>query len=580
MTTPSDTASTRAHALGPDAPRRLGRYTLVRELASGGMATVYLARAEGPQGFEKLVALKVIHPHLAKQRAFVDMFLDEARLASRITHPNVCGVTDFGEADGRYFLTMEYLVGESLGRFVRAVVREPTLRNDPRRWAIVARLVADACEGLHAAHEVRGPDGEPLHVVHRDVTPGNLVVSYDGALRVVDFGIASARMKSHRTETGELKGTVAFMSPEACAGEKVDRRADVWSLGVVLWELLTLERLFKRDTMLETLTAVRAQAIPPPSSRFPTVPAELDAIALRALSREPDGRYASAREMGRELLRFLASTGEPLGLADVAEWMDRVFPGGRARHLELLAEARAEPVVGDTEDTSAVQRKAPAETERLAAREATETLPEVRPSSRRVALAALGAVALLGLAGGLVLWAPEAPVDLEHTATSTAPAHDPSTTTSEPTSSSSTGTSTSVPRDTTDTPDTPDTSDTSDTDTAGSATTSVSPETATGSSATRGERTSSRRGDRSASSTRAPATSAPRGEGAVSLVVTDGWADVYEGAQRLGQTPLRVSLPEGTHTLELRPFGSGAPRRVRVEVHANETTRVSQRVSE
>src|SRR5688500_2262135 len=224
--------------------RQFGRYRLCFELASGGMGTVYLARAEGPSGFEKLVALKRIHEHLAKDPRFVAMFLDEARLAARIHHPNVCSVIDFGTVEDSYYLTMPFVEGESFHRLLRSLAK----RGDPGAsrsfWYIAARIVAEACEGLHAAHELRDDVGEPLEVVHRDVSPQNLLIGYYGGVRVLDFGVASARHRLYSTATGEVKGKFAYIAPEQIEGQPVDRRADVWSLGVVLYECIALRRLF------------------------------------------------------------------------------------------------------------------------------------------------------------------------------------------------------------------------------------------------------------------------------------------------------------------------------------------------
>ena len=204
----------RSRGLGPNAPSKIGRYELCFELASGGMASVHLARVEGNPGFEKLVALKRIHPHLACEPEYIEMFLDEARIASRITHSNVCSVFDFGEADGEYFIAMEYLVGEPLSRVHRRVLADLDQRSSPLLPMRMARIIAQACEGLHAAHELADGDGESLHVVHRDVSAENLFVTYDGATQVVDFGIAHARQRVHHTEAGQVKGTFPYMAPE------------------------------------------------------------------------------------------------------------------------------------------------------------------------------------------------------------------------------------------------------------------------------------------------------------------------------------------------------------------------------
>jgi serine/threonine-protein kinase len=327
------------------APEKISRYQLCFELASGGMASVYLARAEGAPGFQKLVALKRIHPHLAGEKDYTEMFLDEARIASRITHPNVCSVFDFGEADGEYYIAMEYLVGEPLSRVHRRVVANADQRSSPLLPTRMARVIAQACEGLHAAHELKGADGESLHVVHRDVSAENLFVTYDGATQVVDFGIAHARQRVHHTEAGQVKGTFPYMAPEQMTAAVVDRRVDVWALGAVLWELLTLRRLFLRDTDVNTMYAVLSSEIRPPSDYRSGVPADLDEIVLKALRRNPDERWQSAREMGKALRQFLAKQGELVGPAELADWMAELFPNGESRKRQLMEIARTSDAV-------------------------------------------------------------------------------------------------------------------------------------------------------------------------------------------------------------------------------------------
>lgn len=331
-------------------PEKIGRYELCFELASGGMASVYLARAGGAPGFQKLVALKRIHAHLAKEKEYVEMFLDEARIASRITHANVCSVFDFGEVNGEYFIAMEYLVGEPLSRVHRRVVANADERSSPLLPSRMARIIAQAAEGLHAAHELNDADGQSLNVVHRDVSAENLFVTYDGDTQVVDFGIAHARQRVHHTEAGQVKGTFPYMAPEQMTAAVVDRRVDVWALGAVLWELLTLRRLFLRDTDVNTMYAVLSGEIRPPSEHRSDVPPELDEIVLKALQRNPDERWQSAREMGKALRRFLAKQEELVGPAEIAEWMAELFPNGEARKHHLMEIARTSPdqIAGDS----------------------------------------------------------------------------------------------------------------------------------------------------------------------------------------------------------------------------------------
>jgi serine/threonine-protein kinase len=249
------------------------------------MASVYLAQARGSSGFEKWVALKVIHPHIARNKHFVEMFLDEARITARLNHPNICSVFDFGEARETYYIAMEFLQGEPLRSVVRRNNADSLL---PVELAV--RIVADAARGLHAAHELTDDEGEPLGLVHRDVSPQNIFVLYDGMAKVVDFGIAKARDKLSQTHTGEFKGKLAYMAPEQLDASTVDRRTDVFALGVVLWEMTTGSRLFKRDTEARTMSAVLRDPVPRPSDLREAFPPMLEGIVMRALERDPEKR--------------------------------------------------------------------------------------------------------------------------------------------------------------------------------------------------------------------------------------------------------------------------------------------------
>jgi serine/threonine-protein kinase len=323
-------------------PAELGRYVLLEELGSGGMASVYLGKMRLTGGLERLVAVKTIHDHLAHQPSFVDMFLDEASIATQITHPNVCSVHDFGEVGGTYYLAMEYLVGEPLSEVVRRLqdgaAEEGVADVLP---FLAARVVADACEGLHAAHETRGTRGQRLEVVHRDVSPQNLFVTYDGAVKVVDFGCAKAIQRITQTSAGIFKGKVAYAAPEQLKIEPLDARTDVWALGVCLWEALTLRRLFKREAPMATARAVLSEPIPRADDVEPSVPPELADVAQRALARDPMDRYQSAREMGRDLRRFIARWGAVFESAELAEWMEYLFDERRTRLLRRVEEVEA-----------------------------------------------------------------------------------------------------------------------------------------------------------------------------------------------------------------------------------------------
>ncbi len=323
----------------PETPVAMcGRYRLCFEIAQGGMATLFLARQEGPAGFDRVVALKRIHASMLDDPQFVEMFFDEARLASRISHPNVCGVVDFGEADGNHFIAMEYLLGQPLAAIRRRISADTELL--ARSVGPVLRIIADAAEGLHAAHELRDETGTLLNVVHRDISPPNILVTFDGNTKVLDFGIAKAANRVHKTSTGVLKGHLGYMSPEQMLGAPVDRRADIWALGVVLWELLTGRRLFEGSDF-EILKAVsRGGDIAWPSRVRAGIAPVWDSIVMKALSRDPEARYATAREMSRDINRVLARMEEPVGMAEVGDWLCALFADERVRQLEGLNEAR------------------------------------------------------------------------------------------------------------------------------------------------------------------------------------------------------------------------------------------------
>ncbi|HEY4122168.1 MAG TPA: serine/threonine-protein kinase, partial [Byssovorax sp.] len=316
----------------------LGRYRVVDEIGRGGMASVHLARVDGPGGFQKWVAIKRIHPHLVENDQLVDMFLDEARMAAGISHPNVAQVFDIGKDDKTYWIAMEYLHGEPVRELQRAGEEKKAAVLPPE---LVARIIADAAEGLHAAHELRGKTGELLGLVHRDVSPHNLFVTYDGYTKVVDFGIAKATGRLASTHAGELKGKMAYMAPEQLRSQDLDRRTDVFALGVVLWELTTNRRLFRRDSDLETLERVQACEVPRPSELVPGYPPELEQIALKALARDKAHRFDTARAFSRALEQFLHRRAL-VGFEEIAEVMRGTFAdrlAKRNKHLDWAAES-------------------------------------------------------------------------------------------------------------------------------------------------------------------------------------------------------------------------------------------------
>jgi serine/threonine protein kinase len=281
----------------------VGRYRVFASLGRGGMAEIQLASAQGPKGFNKLVVVKRLRPLLADDAAAVNMFLDEARLDARLNHPNLIHTYEFGEERGAYFIVMEFLEGQPLNEILYAIqgpAGKPGRVVSPSVWA---KIVSDALAGLHYAHELRDYDGTPLGVVHRDVSPQNIIVTYDGGVKLVDFGIAKASVNAAKTESQVIKGKLAYMAPEQVDGATLDRRADIFAMGIVLWECLTQKRLATGDAraVLAKIVDMEFQA---PSLLNPAVPAELDAIVRRALEHAPADRYPTAQAMREALERF------------------------------------------------------------------------------------------------------------------------------------------------------------------------------------------------------------------------------------------------------------------------------------
>jgi serine/threonine-protein kinase len=363
---PSAAPKTSQSSIPPDGKSNagtyfLGRYRVVDEIGIGGMASVHLARMDGPGGFQKWVAIKRIHPHLVEDQTFIHMFLDEARIAARISHPNVATVFDLGEHEDTYWIAMEYLHGEPL----REVMRRTEEITAPMPPEIACRVIADAAEGLHAAHELLGKNGEKLGLVHRDVTPHNLFVTYDGNTKVVDFGIAKFSSRMSSTRAGTLKGKLAYMSPEQVHGEGIDRRTDIFALGVVLWELTTGQRLFRMESDLDTLAKVQECNFPRPSSIVRGYPIDLEKIVMKALSKNRGERFKTAREFSRALQSLLMRRGLFIASDEVAAYMKQIFDDRikkREAHLRWAAEVtqtiniegiltRPQPPIGNTESS-------------------------------------------------------------------------------------------------------------------------------------------------------------------------------------------------------------------------------------
>jgi serine/threonine-protein kinase len=321
-----------------------GRYRICMELAAGGMGAVYVALYRGTDGFERVVALKRMHSHLSSQSEFVKMFFDEAQLLARVKHPAVCSLMDLGKIQDSYFLVMEYVTGEPLSEVVHALSkRQRDLSSRAGRLPLLAaRIFARLSEGLHAVHETRDERGRPLNIVHRDVTPQNLFVLYDGTVRLMDFGIAHSEAALHRTEAGIVMGKVGYLAPEQLTQHgPADRRWDLWAMGVVLWEVLTGRRLFTGKSLGSAPREIAEMPIPAPSTYNCDVSPALDTVVMRALQRDPKKRYQTARELGLALERVLAEAADSVPAAHVADWLEELFPGRAIEKRGIRAMAQS-----------------------------------------------------------------------------------------------------------------------------------------------------------------------------------------------------------------------------------------------
>ena len=308
------------------AERIIGRYAIYDEIASGGMAVVHIGRLLGQAGFSRTVAIKRLHPQFAKDPAFVSMFLDEARLAVRVQHPNVVAPLDVLVVQGEILVVMEYVAGDTLARLQRS----PVNAAHPPNPAVMTGILCDALYGLHAAHEALGENGQPLHIVHRDVTPQNIMAGTDGIARVLDFGVAKAAMRSQCTTEGIVKGKVAYMAPEQVEAKELDRRTDIFAAGIVAWEALTGQRLFGADQAAESIAKILQTKVDPPSKYRSDISTELDGVVLKALKRNPRDRFRTAREFAAALEHACP----PATPSAIGDWVRSV--GGEA--LTSLAE--------------------------------------------------------------------------------------------------------------------------------------------------------------------------------------------------------------------------------------------------
>ena len=291
------------------------RYRVIERLAAGGMAEVFVAESAGIEGFKKQVAIKRVLPSLSEKKRFIAMFLDEARLSAHLTHSNVAQVFDIGVGDNAYFIVMEYVDGADL----KCVIEHTRKTGRPFAVEQACFIASKLCEGLTYAHELRGSDGQPLHVIHRDMSPPNVLITKHGEVKIVDFGLAKATSQLEKSEAGMIKGKFGYLSPEAARGLEIDLRTDIFAVGIILWEMLSGRRLFFGETDFGTVKLVQEAKIPSLRALNPDVPAELETILARSLTREPADRYASARDFGRDLTEFLFRHGKPVTSYDIAE---------------------------------------------------------------------------------------------------------------------------------------------------------------------------------------------------------------------------------------------------------------------
>ncbi len=387
---------------------RLGRYEIITHLAAGGMATVFLGRALGAAGFHRLVAIKLLHPHISADQQFTTMFLDEARLAAGIRHPNVVPTLDLQQGPEGPYLVMEFVEGESLLNLLRNTVKT----SKPMPAGVALRIVLDALHGLHAAHELTNDHGEPLNLVHRDVSPHNILVGVDGVTRIVDFGVARAEERIGTTRDGQVKGKLAYMAPEQTTAEPVDRRVDVFTAGIVLWESLTGKRLFRGQTDAEVLRNLLDKPIPKLREVSPGYPQALENVCARALNRDRDERFDTAAEFAEAL----EQAAEGLGVAtpkqvgafvrDMAgDVIDSVMRRVRAfqegAKINQIAPTLPKLEIAENADSSVRATSAPAVQDAFTP-SARATLAEAEVTrSRRPIVIGVGAAALV-LVGALV----------------------------------------------------------------------------------------------------------------------------------------------------------------------------------
>jgi serine/threonine-protein kinase len=347
-----------------------GSYELLRRLATGGMAQIFLARERGDEDGQLMVVKRIL-PHLAENEDFVRMFLDEARIAARLNHPNIVQIFNLGALGDSFFIAMEYIHGED----VRRLWKRAEALGHQLPVPLVCRILAEVCAGLDHAHKKTDPSGRPLGIVHRDISPQNLIITFDGGVKIVDFGIAKAADQATVTRSGVLKGKYSYMSPEQASGEKIDARSDVFAAGIVLYELLTGQRLFKRGNDVQTLNAVTECEVTPPSDVDPRITKDLNAIVLKALAKRREDRYQEARHLAEALEKFIAGRKLPGSREDLAQFM-------RMLYRERLEREDAEGVLLFEEEPKRGDERATRKNLARGVRTTPESIPIPKPKRK------------------------------------------------------------------------------------------------------------------------------------------------------------------------------------------------------
>jgi serine/threonine-protein kinase len=507
------------------ANERFGQYTLIRPIAIGGMAEVWLAKLEGVQGFEKKVALKRMTASLAENPQFVAMFLDEARLMAGLTHPNICQVFELGERDESFYVAMEFIAGQTVHNVMRTTVRKQLKL--PLELAV--KICRDAADALSYAHTKCDENGMPLHIIHRDVSPQNLMVTYEGVVKLLDFGIAKAATRTTATEVGQLKGKLSYMPPEQARGEDIDPRADQFALGVTLFEMVTHTRLYRAMKEMDLFREVATGTEPYPLAheRDPAVPEELSAIIQKMMARDREQRFATMAEARDRLTQFLQSISTSLPSNEaMAHYMRLVFPPEDREKDQgplLATPHRQSGSFGPVPAPPAVD----VDLEGLTA----------RPSSKKAVIAAVAAVGVLAL-GGTLYAASRSPADTVMAAPPVV---------ASPKDSVTAGAVDAGPaRDVVEPPPVIDESD---------AALAIAPAPADDDKPKQ-----------------KPKPVVPREKGKLSLQTTP-WSNVYFGGKNLGETPLvNVELPAGRHRLKLVNDEKKLSTTIEVEIKPNQTT--------